>query len=107
MTRADAVRNRHRAIESARAVLAERGLDAPLDEIARRAGIGNATLYRHFPASCDLVVAACADALRGIAAASERALDQHDAWAALTACSCTSASCARGIAHSRSCSPPT
>lgn len=84
MTRADALRNRNQAIESAREVLAERGLDAPLDEIARRAGIGNATLYRHFPARCDLLGAVCADTLREIAAAGERALSDEDPWAAFT-----------------------
>jgi AcrR family transcriptional regulator len=85
MTRVDAVRNREHALESARAVLAERGLDAPLDEIARRAGIGNATLYRHFPARCDLVVAVFASALRELAVTSEWALAEPDAWVALTA----------------------
>lgn len=47
-TRADALRNRERIVAAARDVFVEYGPDAPLDEIARRAGIGNATLYRHF-----------------------------------------------------------
>jgi len=47
--RADAERNRERIVEVARQVFKERGLDAPLDEIARRAGVGPGTLYRHFP----------------------------------------------------------
>jgi len=47
--RADAQRNRDRLVEVARHVFKERGLDAPLDEIARRAGVGPGTLYRHFP----------------------------------------------------------
>jgi AcrR family transcriptional regulator len=84
MTRVDAVRNRQQALDSARAVLAERGLDAPLDEIARRAGIGNATLYRHFPTRCDLIVAVFASSLRELAAISEQALAELDAWVALT-----------------------
>ena len=42
--RADAARNRAALVEAARGVFAEQGLDAPLDEVARRAGIGNATL---------------------------------------------------------------
>ncbi|WP_300681791.1 TetR/AcrR family transcriptional regulator [Nocardioides sp.] len=46
--RADAVRNRERIIEAARAVFREKGYDAPLDEIARRAEVGPGTLYRHF-----------------------------------------------------------
>jgi AcrR family transcriptional regulator len=47
--RADAQRNRDRLVEVARQVFKERGFDAPLDEIARRAGVGAGTLYRHFP----------------------------------------------------------
>ena len=48
-TRADALRNRERIVAAASDIFVEYGPDAPLDEIARRAGIGNATLYRHFP----------------------------------------------------------
>jgi AcrR family transcriptional regulator len=47
-TRADALRNRERIVAAARDMFVTYGPDAPLDEIARRAGIGNATLYRHF-----------------------------------------------------------
>jgi AcrR family transcriptional regulator len=46
--RADALRNRERIVAAAREIFVEHGPDAPFDEIARRAGIGNATLYRHF-----------------------------------------------------------
>jgi AcrR family transcriptional regulator len=46
--RADALRNRERIVAAAREMFVELGCEAPLDEIARRAGIGNATLYRHF-----------------------------------------------------------
>jgi AcrR family transcriptional regulator len=47
--RADARRNRDRIVEVAREVFRERGYDASLDEIAKRAGVGPGTLYRHFP----------------------------------------------------------
>ena len=47
--RADATRNRERIVSAAQEAFIELGPDVPLDEIARRAGIGNATLYRHFP----------------------------------------------------------
>ena len=47
--RADAKRNRDRIVEVAREVFRERGYDASLDDIAKRAGVGPGTLYRHFP----------------------------------------------------------
>ncbi|MDT0379423.1 TetR/AcrR family transcriptional regulator [Streptomyces sp. DSM 42041] len=47
--RADAVRNRERIVDAAREAFVHYGPEAPLDEIARDAGVGNATLYRHFP----------------------------------------------------------
>ncbi|WP_432974228.1 TetR/AcrR family transcriptional regulator [Dactylosporangium sp. CA-233914] len=47
--RADARRNRERLVAAAATVFAEEGANAPLDKIARTAGIGNATMYRHFP----------------------------------------------------------
>jgi AcrR family transcriptional regulator len=47
--RADAQRNRDRIVEIAREVFREKGYDASLDEIAKRAGVGPGTLYRHFP----------------------------------------------------------
>ena len=45
----DAARNRAAIVEAAREVFAEQGLDAPLDDIASRAGTGNAQRYRRFP----------------------------------------------------------
>jgi AcrR family transcriptional regulator len=47
--RADALRNRDRLLEAAKASFAKAGADVSLDEIARRAGVGIGTLYRHFP----------------------------------------------------------
>ncbi|WP_214415215.1 TetR/AcrR family transcriptional regulator [Sphaerisporangium fuscum] len=47
--RADAARNRDKLLATATQVYAERGLDAPLEEIARRAGVSIGTLYNHFP----------------------------------------------------------
>ncbi|SDQ13858.1 TetR/AcrR family transcriptional regulator [Quadrisphaera sp. DSM 44207] len=47
--RADARENRRRILDAARAVFAERGLDAPVLEVVRRSGVGAATLYRRFP----------------------------------------------------------
>jgi AcrR family transcriptional regulator len=54
--RADARRNRERILESARAVFAEVGADAQIDDVARRAGVGVGTVYRHFPTKEALLV---------------------------------------------------
>jgi AcrR family transcriptional regulator len=78
--RADAARNREAIVEAARAVFAEQGLDAPLDEIAKRAGTGNATLYRRFPARSDLVAAVFAERMAAHVDAVEAALDEDDPW---------------------------
>jgi AcrR family transcriptional regulator len=59
--RADAKRNRDKLIEAARSVFRERGSDASLDEIAKRAGVGAGTLYRHFPTRDDLIDAMMRD----------------------------------------------
>ncbi|MCX4964086.1 TetR/AcrR family transcriptional regulator [Streptomyces sp. NBC_00654] len=47
--RADALRNRERIVAAAREMFVEFGPEVPLDDVARRAGVGNATLYRNFP----------------------------------------------------------
>jgi AcrR family transcriptional regulator len=78
--RADAARNRAAIVEAARAVFAEQGLDAPLDEIARRAGTGNATLYRRFPTRSDLVAAVFAERMAEHLAAVEAGLADPDPW---------------------------
>jgi AcrR family transcriptional regulator len=78
--RADAARNREAIVEAARAVFAEQGLDAPLDEIAKRAGTGNATLYRRFPTRGDLVAAVFADRMAEHVAAVEAGLADDDPW---------------------------
>ena len=52
--RADAVRNRARVLEVAYETFAAEGLAVPIDEIARRAGVGAGTVYRHFPTKEDL-----------------------------------------------------
>jgi AcrR family transcriptional regulator len=59
--RADARRNYESLLAAASEVFREQGVDAPLDEIARRAQVGNATMYRHFPTRQELIVAVYAD----------------------------------------------
>jgi AcrR family transcriptional regulator len=56
--RADAARNVERILRAAREVYSELGADAPVEAVARRAGVGERTLYRRFPAKADLVRAA-------------------------------------------------
>ena len=53
--RADAQRNRERIVEVAREVFREQGYDASLDLVAKRAGVGAGTLYRHFPCRENLI----------------------------------------------------
>ena len=55
--RADAERNRRLVLDAAAAVFAERGLEAGVAEIAQRAGVGTATVFRRFPTKQDLIVA--------------------------------------------------
>lgn len=83
--RADARRNRGLLVAAARQVFDERGMDAPLDEIARRAHVGNATLYRHFPTRRDLVVEVYADEVEALCAHGRALLSAEDAGAALFA----------------------
>ena len=59
--RADAARNRARVLEVAYDIFAAEGLSVPIDEIARRAGVGAGTVYRHFPTKEDLYRAVVAD----------------------------------------------
>ena len=63
-SRADARRNRALVLQAARSAFEERGLGAPLWEIARRAGVGAGTVYRHFPSKEALFRASIADRLR-------------------------------------------
>lgn len=64
--RADAARNRARVLEVAYQTFAAEGLSVPIDEIARRAGVGAGTVYRHFPTKEDLFRAVVEDRIHGI-----------------------------------------
>jgi AcrR family transcriptional regulator len=75
--RADARRNHEQVLAAARDVFVERGPAAPLDEIARRAGVGIATLYRRFPDRQALMRAVVVDALERTRAAAEAALAEE------------------------------
>ena len=83
--RRDAARNRDLLVAAAHAVYAEQGVEAPLDVIARRAGVGNATLYRHFPTRGALVEEIFRGPLDRVREAGEEARIAADPWAGLAA----------------------
>jgi AcrR family transcriptional regulator len=78
--RADAARNRERIIEAAIELFAERGYEASTAEIAARAGVGEATLFRRFPTKDDLIQAIVAMMLEDAAAVAASCLEEEDAW---------------------------
>ncbi|MCR6482883.1 TetR/AcrR family transcriptional regulator [Amycolatopsis sp. OK19-0408] len=78
--RADARRNRERLLAAARAVFAERGIDAPMATVARRAGVGVATLYRRFPTRDALVRAAFTRQMETCTRVFTEALTDPDPW---------------------------
>ncbi len=78
--RADATRNRAAILSAAREAFAELGLQAPLEEIARRADVGIATLYRRFPTRERLVAAALVEKISLYADAARLALAEPDPW---------------------------
>lgn len=78
--RADACRNRDAIVSAARDVFARHGLQAPLEDIARQAGVGIATLYRRFPSRERLVAAALIDKVSQYARAASDARQDPDAW---------------------------
>jgi AcrR family transcriptional regulator len=67
-------------VEAAADVLGERGIDAPLDVVAQRAGVGNATLYRHFRDREELIEAVFVDQLREWARIAAAAARDPDPW---------------------------
>ena len=72
--RADARRNYDKIVEVARVVFREQGYDASLDEVARRAGVGPGTLYRHFPKRENLIDAIMQVWVDSVDEAAEKAL---------------------------------
>ena len=83
--RADAVANRRRVLAAAQEMFAEQGVEASTETIARRAGVGVGTVFRHFPTKRDLVEHALAAHLDELAEHAHAAGDGDDAVAALSA----------------------
>jgi AcrR family transcriptional regulator len=98
--RVDAERNRAAIVAAAQQVFTEQGLEAPLEEIARHAGVGIATLYRRFPAREQLVAAALVEKVSQYAEAAEQALAVPDPWEGFTGLVervCDLQACDRGL----------
>jgi len=78
--RSDARRNRQLLVASARELFASAGVDVPVEEITRHAGLGMGTLYRHFPTKEELIDAVLEDAFAELVHLAERAAESEDAW---------------------------
>ncbi|WP_194912931.1 TetR/AcrR family transcriptional regulator [Catenulispora rubra] len=81
--RADAARNRALLLTAAADEFAEHGLEASVADIARRAGVGKGTVFRHFPTKDDLIAAIVLDRVEDLRAVGERLLTAEDPGAAL------------------------
>ena len=78
--RADARRNRERILKAARIVFGEQGIDAQIDDVAKRAKVGVGTVYRHFPTKEALLDALVREHFSEIAQFAKEALRHEDAW---------------------------
>jgi AcrR family transcriptional regulator len=83
--RADARRNYGQLVEQARIAFAASGVDASLDEIARRAGVASGTLYRHFPTRLDLIEAVLSEQIAELISLGRELLTAEDEFGALSA----------------------
>src|SRR4051812_50043974 len=81
--RADARRNREGILGAAREVFAQTGRDVQMPDVARAAGVGVGTLYRHFPAKEDLIRALVQDKVEAGIEAARNALAREDPWDAI------------------------
>jgi AcrR family transcriptional regulator len=82
--RADAQRNHDAVLAAAKAVFAQAGTDAPMEDVARATGVGKGTLYRRFPTREHLFAAILQERVDELDASARRALDAPDAWLALS-----------------------
>lgn len=81
--RADAVRNTESVLEAAKAAFAESGVDAPMRDIAARAGLGVGTIYRNYPLRSDLIIAVFHREVDATAAEADRLAAEHPPGKAL------------------------
>jgi AcrR family transcriptional regulator len=80
--RADARRNREAVLRAARERLGECGLECQMEDIARTAGVGVGTVYRHFPTKDELIAALVSDRFERLAERAREALEEEDPWEA-------------------------
>jgi AcrR family transcriptional regulator len=78
--RRDAERNLARIVSAARDAFAEHGLDVPMEEVARRAGVGVGTVYRRFATKAELVDAVLEDTLAELEGLARKSLEHADPW---------------------------
>src|SRR5438270_7912010 len=78
--RADARRNHEAVIAAAKKLFADQGLDAQMPDVARVAGVGVGTVYRHFPTKDDLVAALVAERFERLAQKARESLELADPW---------------------------
>ncbi|MFE9013456.1 TetR/AcrR family transcriptional regulator [Streptomyces cyaneofuscatus] len=100
--RADARENRDRILRAAREAYALHGIDVPISAIARRAGVGVATLYRRFPTRAALIEEAFAEQLAECAGVLDEALEDPDPWRAFSSVFtqvCAMQAADRGFTH--------
>ena len=81
--RADARRNRARVLAAAETVFTARGVEVPIEEVARAAGVGIGTVYRHFPTKQDLVEAIVAERMRRLTERAQTLAGQPDSAGSL------------------------
>ncbi|GHH86186.1 TetR family transcriptional regulator [Streptomyces sulfonofaciens] len=81
--RADAVHNRSALLAAGERVFARSGVDVPMEEVAREAGVGRGTLYRHFPSREHLLGALMEEQAACLAAEARRLLDEEPVWEGL------------------------
>jgi AcrR family transcriptional regulator len=94
------VRNRDRLVAAAAELFGERGVDVPLDEVARSAGVSIGTLYNHFPNRGALLDAVLPERLAEFDRLATSALADPDAWRGFTGSSTACSSCRRATVHS-------
>jgi AcrR family transcriptional regulator len=82
--RSDAQRNRELLLTAARELFAKRGVDVPMADIAKHAGVSNGTLYNRFPTREDLIEAVFADRFERLATLARHALAEDDPWRGFT-----------------------